>query len=81
MLKNIIREKIKATVDDILEEFDLEEILEKAVENALENYDIEDIVIENVESIAREAVIDILDDDCEDMIHNAVACRFDANDF
>lgn len=81
MLKDIIRRKIKEKVSEVLEELDIEDILEEAVENALENYDIEDIVTENVESIARDAAIDILDDDCKDMIYNAVASSFDASDY
>lgn len=81
MLKNIIRRKIKEKVKDVLDELDIEDILEDAVENALDEYDIEGTVTENVESIAREAVIDILDDDCEDMIYNAVGDCFDMSDF
>lgn len=81
MLKEIIRRKIKEKVFDVLAEINIDDTLEKAAENALKTYNIEDTVIENVESIAWEAAIDIIDNDYEDMIYNAVAERFDVSDY
>lgn len=81
MLRRILRNKIAETVEEIIEQLDIEEILENAAEKALEEYDIEGDVINCIEEVAVTEAIKMIHNDYNNWIEDAIEDEFNIEEY